>query len=236
MRASVEGGGGCCLPGVASGAGAGGAGAGAAAAGLGAGGGGAGLGALGFWCIITMKLASVTPAAASVASSASTLPLWISTISGAGIFCVSESLARTSPMDASSAKSSSNFWLVLRGGIRGTGSSAVSAGAGWVGSGRGTSRFGRTCRSRAHVGLAFRRGVEWEDLGGSARFTRASASREPASSSSSRFGRRADARARRRRRRGVAGRASPQFIPPIQLQPASINNGRNGSGSALTVS
>ena len=99
------------------------------------------MGALGFWCIITMKLASVTPAAASVASSASTLPLWISTISGAGIFCVSESLARTSPMDASSAKSSSNFWLVLRGGFRGTGSSAVSAGAGCVGSGRGSSRF-----------------------------------------------------------------------------------------------
>lgn len=115
-----------------------GAGAGAAAAGLGAGGGGAGLGALGFWCIITMKLASVTPAAASVASSVSTLPLWMSTISGAGIFCVSESLARTSPMDASSAKSSSNFWLVLLGGFDGTGIRRSARALG--GSGRGTSR------------------------------------------------------------------------------------------------
>ena len=53
-----------------------------------------------------------------------------------------------------------------------------------------------------------------EDLGGSARFTRASASREPASSSSSRFGRRADARARRaapsRRRRA---RVAPDLSP-----------------------
>jgi hypothetical protein len=84
-----------------------------AGVGLGAGGGGAGLGALGFWCIMTMKLASVTPAPVSVTSSVSTLPLWIRTISGAGIFCVSESFARTSPMVEASSKSSSNFWLVL---------------------------------------------------------------------------------------------------------------------------
>ena len=84
-----------------------------AGAGLGAGGGGAGFGALGFWCIMTMKLASVTPALVSVTSSVSTLPLWIRTISGAGIFCVSESFARTSPMVEASSKSSSNFWLVL---------------------------------------------------------------------------------------------------------------------------
>ncbi|MDA9081681.1 hypothetical protein N9M16_09770, partial [Candidatus Dependentiae bacterium] len=75
--------------------------------------GGAGFGALGFWCIMTMKLASVTPAPVSVTSSVSTLPLWIRTISGAGIFCVSESFARTSPMVEASSKSSSNFWLVL---------------------------------------------------------------------------------------------------------------------------
>ena len=70
-----------------------------------------------------------------------------------------------------------------------------------------------------------------EDLGGSARFTRASASREPASPSSSRFGRRADARARRaapsRRRRA---RVAPD-LSPIQLpEPASINNGRERFG------
>ena len=68
---------------------------------------------MGFWCIMTMKLASVTPAPVSVTSSVSTLPLWIRTISGAGIFCVSESFARTSPMVEASSKSSSNFWLVL---------------------------------------------------------------------------------------------------------------------------
>ena len=91
--------------------------------------GGAGFGALGFWCIMTMKLASVTPAPVSVTSSVSTLPLWIRTISGAGIFCVSESFARTSPMVEASSKSSSNFWLVLvtRNEAWGTGGQRRSA-------------------------------------------------------------------------------------------------------------
>mmetsp|Transcript_38708 Transcript_38708/g.62024 ORF Transcript_38708/g.62024 Transcript_38708/m.62024 type:complete len:277 (-) Transcript_38708:75-905(-) len=76
-------------------------------AGTGAGG---GLGAaLAFCCITTMKLASVTPAAASVVSSVSTLPLCTSTIVSAACDWLSASFALTAETTSSGSSSTSNF-------------------------------------------------------------------------------------------------------------------------------
>ena len=105
------------------------------------------------------------------------------------------------------------------------GDSAVSAGAGWVG-----SRDAQiSCPRRPR--FFCRGGKNGEDLGGSARFTRASARREPSSPSLPRFARCADARARRaapsRRRRA---RVAPDLSPRSKLEPASINNGRERFG------
>ena len=89
-----------------------------AAAGAGAGAGG-GLGALGFCCMTTMKDASVTPAAASVTSSVSTLPLCTRTMVSTGWLWASATFALTAATSRAGSSSTSNLVFVLRGRVGG---------------------------------------------------------------------------------------------------------------------
>lgn len=77
------------------------------------------MGALGFCCMTTMNDASVTPAAARVTSSVSTLPLCTSTMVSTGWLWASATFALTAATSSAGSSSTSNLVFVLNGRVRG---------------------------------------------------------------------------------------------------------------------